>query len=80
MNLLCFILGIAFYDLIMPFLESAFTTVVTWFTLKQNQMAVEVTKCEVERAKIENEINQEETNCIGFVAPEYDNEEENDEI
>lgn len=79
MNLLYCILGITIYNLIMPILESIATTIITWFTLKQNEMAVTNARYTVEREKIENEINNEETNCIGFVAPVCDDEEEESE-
>lgn len=80
--LLCFILGIAFYGLVMPVLESIVAYIATYFEYKKGKYTLKLMKMQNE---LECDCGKESTYAIGFDTSEgitledLEEEEEDDE-
>lgn len=65
-TIIAFLLGIAFVQWIIPFLDGITNVFLTWLEVKKGALAVKITEYQKQTTEIKEECQQTKTSAIGF--------------
>lgn len=78
-NLIFFILGIIFIELIIPVIEALTIVIVTALEAAKGKLNMTISKYNIQIQKMAEELEPENTHAIGFVVQNNEPEEEEEE-
>lgn len=78
-NLIFFILGIIFIELIIPVIEALTIVIVTALKVAKGKLNMTISKYNIQTQKMAEELEPENTHAIGFVVQNNEPEEEEED-